>query len=101
MIILLAEGAAASTFSGATAPYALHGALLGSGYQPPGNSPAGHPPSPEHVRHMLFGTPQSVQTTIKLLHKLGYAGPNDWSRLMSTGRAGEVMAILTRRVSVS
>ncbi|MGB7086227.1 MAG: hypothetical protein WBD47_11790 [Phormidesmis sp.] len=53
----------------------------------------------DHVRHLLFGTPQSVQATIKLLHKLGYAEPNDWSQPISTGRAGEVMAILTKRVS--
>ncbi|MGB7249259.1 MAG: hypothetical protein WBC73_09995 [Phormidesmis sp.] len=95
MTIFLTEGAAAFTFSGATAP----NAFIGSGYQPPGNSPSGHPPSPEHVRHMIFGTPQSVQATIKLLHKLGYADPNDWSRLVSTKRSGEVMAILTKRVS--
>ena len=57
------------------------------------------PPLPaEQVRHLLFGTPSAVQTSIRHLHKLGYAEANDWSRPISTGRAGEVMAILTKRV---
>ena len=52
----------------------------------------------EPIRHMLFGTPQALQATIQHLHKRGYADPNDWSRPISTGRANEVMAILTKRV---
>lgn len=55
-------------------------------------------PLPENVRHMLFGTLSAVQTTIKDLHRLNYAEPNDWSRPISTGRANEVMAILTKRM---
>ncbi|WP_121970777.1 hypothetical protein [Leptolyngbya sp. BC1307] len=55
----------------------------------------------ERVRHLLFGTPAAVQGCIRLLHKLGYAEPNEWSRPISTGRADEVMAILTKRVEVS
>ena len=54
----------------------------------------------EPVRHMLFGSAPAVQATIKQLHKLGYAEPNDWSQPMPTGRPHEVMAILTRRISV-
>ena len=50
----------------------------------------------EPIRHMLFGSPAEVRQVIHLLHKLGYAEPNDWSRPMPTGRPGEVMAILTR-----
>ena len=50
----------------------------------------------EPIRHMLFGSPAGVRQVIHLLHKLGYAEPNDWSRPMPTGRPGEVMAILTR-----
>ena len=34
----------------------------------------------ENIRHLLLGTPEAVLNTIKLLHKLGYADPNDWSR---------------------
>ncbi|MEO0771091.1 MAG: hypothetical protein AAFY72_16995 [Cyanobacteria bacterium J06649_4] len=52
----------------------------------------------EPVRHLLFGSPAAVQSSIRLLHKLGYADINDWSRNLSTGRADEVMAILTKRV---
>ena len=50
------------------------------------------------IRHLLFGTPSAVQATIQQLHQRGYAEPNDWSRPISTGRPGEVMAILTKRV---
>ena len=52
----------------------------------------------EIVRHMLFGSLSAVQTTIRLLHKLHYAEPNDWSQPISTGRPNEVMAILTKRI---
>ena len=54
----------------------------------------------EEVRVMLLGTLTSVQNTIATLFKLNYAEPNDWSRLLPTGRPNEVMAILTRRVRV-
>ncbi|MGD1952928.1 MAG: hypothetical protein ACFB14_25275 [Leptolyngbyaceae cyanobacterium] len=59
---------------------------------------------PEHqfeiVRHTLLGPPIAVRNTIKLLHKLNYAEPNDWSKLLPTGRPNEVMAILTKRVRI-
>ncbi len=54
----------------------------------------------EQVRHLLLGSPAALQGTIRLLHKLGYAEVNDWSRSMSTGRVGEVTAILTKQVEV-
>ena len=86
MFIPSTEGAAASTVSVASSVA----------------SPASPPPIPrEQVRHLLFGTPTAVQGSIRLLHKLGYADPNDWSRPISTGRVNEVMAILTKRVEVS
>jgi len=67
----------------------------------PAASPASISPVPrEQVRHLLFGTLAAVQSTIRLLHSLGYAEPNDWSRPLSTGRPNEVMAILTKRVGV-
>ncbi|MGD1898110.1 MAG: hypothetical protein ACFB16_14290 [Phormidesmis sp.] len=56
------------------------------------------PIPPEQVRHLLFGTPSAIKSSIQHLHKLGYAEPNDWSRPLSTGRPNEVMAILTKRV---
>ncbi|MBE7383628.1 MAG: hypothetical protein F6J95_019690 [Leptolyngbya sp. SIO1E4] len=68
-------------------------------------SPAPEVPTPDYeyeiVRHLLFGSLSAVQATIKLLHKLNYAEPNDWSQPISTGRPNEVMAILTKRVSAA
>ena len=59
---------------------------------------------PEHqyepVRHLLLGSLTAVRNTIALLHRLNYAEPNDWSKPLPTGRANEVMAILTKRVRV-
>lgn len=62
---------------------------------PGDNKPVTHP---EPVRLTMFGSLSVVQAAIKDIHKHGYAEPNDWSQPMSTGRANEVMAILTRRV---
>ncbi|NEZ62901.1 hypothetical protein D0962_08915 [Leptolyngbyaceae cyanobacterium CCMR0082] len=56
------------------------------------------PFQPDKVRHLVFGTLAAIQFTIKDLHKRGYAEPNDWSQPLTTGRPGEVMAILTKRV---
>ena len=58
------------------------------------------PPSYDTIRHMLFGSPAAVQTTIKLLYKLNYAEPNDWSKLIPTGQPNEVVSVLTRKVRV-
>lgn len=55
-------------------------------------------PTAEPIRHMLFGSPSAVRTTIQTLHKLGYAEPNDWSQPISTDKPNEVMAILTKRL---
>ncbi|MEO1592243.1 MAG: hypothetical protein AAFU71_13250 [Cyanobacteria bacterium J06632_22] len=54
----------------------------------------------ETVSHVLFGNPSAVRLTIQDLHKKRYAEPNDWSKLLPTGRPNEVMAILTRRIRV-
>lgn len=53
---------------------------------------------PDKVRHLIFGTVNTIGLTIKDLHKRGYADPNDWSKPLPTGRPGEMMAILTKRV---
>jgi len=53
-------------------------------------------PQREPVRHLIFGSLAAIQLTIKTLHKLGYAEPNDWSKPIPTGRSGEVMAILVK-----
>ena len=92
MSTLSIKGATASTVS-AAAPSTLS---VGQPLDPGGGGGS----SREQVRHLLFGPPSAVQATILQLHQLGYAEPNDWSRLLSTGRAGEVMAILTKRISL-
>ena len=59
------------------------------------------PFQPDKVRHLIFGTLNTLRFTIKDLHKRGYAEPNDWSQPLPTGRPGEMMAILTKRVEDS
>ncbi|MBE9069613.1 hypothetical protein IQ260_23490 [Leptolyngbya cf. ectocarpi LEGE 11479] len=54
----------------------------------------------ETVRHLVFGSLIGVRLTIQDLHKKHYAEPNDWSKPISTGRANEVMVILTKRVAL-
>ena len=66
---------------------------------PAATSNAPQPPS-EPIRHMVFGSLLAVRATIRHLHKLRYAEANDWSQPMPTGRPNEVMAILTKRVSL-
>lgn len=98
MLISPIEGAAASTVSSAASSASEPSTATASG--PAFHPPAGSSFNREHARHMVLGTPAVVKATIKHLHQLGYAEPNDWSRLISTGRTGEVMAILTKRVSI-
>ena len=54
----------------------------------------------ETVRHMVFGSVGAVQYTIKLLYKLNYADPNDWSKPVPTGQPNEVVVVLTKKVRV-
>ena len=35
--------------------------------------------NPEKMRHMLYGSLAGIDRTIKIVHALGYADPNDWS----------------------
>ncbi|MBD2105584.1 hypothetical protein [Nodosilinea sp. FACHB-13] len=46
---------------------------------PSGDSKGTRPLTPEKVRHMLYGSLAALDRTIKILHALGYADPNDWS----------------------
>ncbi|MEL6327053.1 MAG: hypothetical protein AAFQ61_09145 [Cyanobacteria bacterium J06626_23] len=68
--------------------------------QPAVSSQPAPPPPGDTVRLIAFGSPAAVHTTIKSLHRCRYAEPNDWSRLLPTGRVGEMMAILTKRETV-
>ena len=56
---------------------------------------------PERVRHMLYGSLAGIDRTIKILHALGYAGPNDWSEPMPTEKPGQWMAILTKTLLIA
>ncbi|MBE9136864.1 hypothetical protein IQ254_06540 [Nodosilinea sp. LEGE 07088] len=66
--------------------------------------------NPEKVRHMLYGSLAAIDRTIKILHALGYADPNDWSDPIPApptspepGQPGEPqtwMAILTKTVLI-
>ena len=71
----------------------------GASNRPPANDSLPEYPF-EIVRHTLFGTPTAIRNTIALLHKLNYAEPNDWSKLLPTGRANEMQVILTKRVRI-
>ena len=42
-------------------------------------NPGTQPLTPEKVRHLLYGSLAALDRTIKILHAIGYADPNDWS----------------------
>jgi hypothetical protein len=48
------------------------------------------------VRHLLYGSLAGLDRTIKILHTLGYADPNDWSEPMPTGKPNQWMVIMTK-----
>ncbi|MEO0458476.1 MAG: hypothetical protein AAF152_18105 [Cyanobacteria bacterium P01_A01_bin.114] len=52
------------------------------------------------VRHMVFGPLVALQTTIKTLHKRGYAEANDWSQPQPTNDAGEFVTVLTKTLKL-
>lgn len=56
-------------------------------------------PSPDLLRVIAIGSPQVVQFCVSRLFQLGYARPDEWSRQLPTVNPGEVMRILTKRVS--
>ncbi len=57
-----------------------------SNLPPSANSP--QPPRPERVRHLLYGSLPALDRTIKTLHALGYAEPNDWSDPLPVPQGG-------------
>ena len=66
-------------------------------FPPAGGDRAGQP---EQLRLVAIGSPDAIQITIRSLHHLGYAEPNDWSRLLPTGQPNQMMAILTKRLQI-
>ncbi|WGV26998.1 hypothetical protein [Halotia branconii] len=57
-------------------------------------------PSPkrEPLKHILMGSAKVVISTIHHLQVIGYASVGDWSPLLPTGNADEVMSILIRQI---
>ncbi|MBC1236381.1 MULTISPECIES: hypothetical protein [Nostoc] len=63
------------------------------------NQPAQNPlPKREPVKHLLMGSSKAVIGTIHHLQIIGYASVGDWSPLVRTGNADEVMSILIRQI---
>lgn len=58
-------------------------------------------PAPGVLRVLAIGSPQAVDDCVMTLFRLGYARPEDWSRLLPTNNPGEVMRILTKRVALA
>ena len=57
-------------------------------------------PSPDLLRVIAIGSPQIVQLFVITLFQYGYARPDEWSRQLPTVNPGEVMRILTKRISL-
>ena len=64
---------------------------------PPTNRPVAQA---ESICHTLKGSLSAIKATIKLLYRLNYAEPNDWSTPQPTGRDNEFISVLKRRVNV-
>ena len=56
-------------------------------------------PSPDVLRLLAIGSPEVVNSCVMTLFRLGYARPEEWSRQLPTVNSGEVMRILTKRVT--
>jgi hypothetical protein len=70
--------------------------------------PSSHPlidlrdqPSPDILRVLAIGSPGVVNAYVMTQFQLGYARPEEWSRQLPTINPGEVMRILTKRVSLT
>ncbi len=70
---------------------------LCSASEPPTQRPVAQA---EPVRHTLSGSLAAIESTIKLLYKLNYAIPTDWSQPQPTGRPNEFISVLKRRAIV-
>lgn len=57
-------------------------------------------PSPDILRVLAIGSPQAVHFFVMTLFQYGYARPDEWSRPLPTINQGEVMQILTKRISL-
>jgi hypothetical protein len=64
----------------------------GASNVPPASSSERQQPRPERVRHVLYGSLQGLDRTIKILHSLNYADPNDWCDPVPVPTSGETTA---------
>lgn len=77
-----------------------------AGAQPPTLPPAhsanadSHEPEREQVRCVLYGSLRGLDRSIKHLHLLRYAEPNDWSKPLPSGRGSEWMVITTKHLLI-
>lgn len=55
-------------------------------------------PHQEVVRITATGSPDAVKTVVHDLHSRRFAEANDWSPPVPTGRIGEVMRVLMKRI---
>ncbi|MFN6561321.1 MAG: hypothetical protein RMY28_016215 [Nostoc sp. ChiSLP01] len=63
------------------------------------NQPSSNPlPKREPIKHTLIGSSKAVTSTIHYLQVIGYASTGDWSPLVPTGNADEMMSILIRQI---
>jgi hypothetical protein len=53
-------------------------------------------PRQERVRHVLFGSLKALDRTVKILHVLGYAEPNDWSPPLWSEKRQSYMRMMTK-----
>lgn len=66
---------------------------------PPAQS-AKQGPQPGKIRHALYGSLATIDRTIKILHALGYADPNDWTEPVPTGRGSEWVSVMTKHLLI-
>lgn len=58
-------------------------------------------PAPDVLRLLAVGSPRVVNSCVMTLFRLGYARPEEWSQPLPTVNPGEVMRILTKRVTLT
>jgi len=62
------------------------------------NSPTAPHPTREHIKVMLIGSPNGVNSTIRHLYSLRFAEVTAWSPLQPTSTPGEVMSVLRHSI---
>lgn len=71
----------------------------GASNLPPAHTPS-YEPRREKTRMFIYGSLQSIDRLIKILHLKEFAEPHEWSDPLPTERPGEWMVILTRQLMI-